>query len=218
MKWPWKHTKEYPEFWNTYVNAFAKANPKSLTESRFVSFDTETTGLDVKNDKILSIGAVALQQNTISVMDSFELYIKQEQYNPESAPIHGILKHGEYKKVNEIDAIKRCLDFIGTDILVGHHVGFDLAIINNTLKRYGLGKLKNKALDTGTLYKRLLHPVNYALIKNVYTLDELSEALKIPVYDRHTASGDAMITALAFIKICTRLNSHGKLKLKDLFK
>ena len=89
-------------------------------------------------------------------------------------------------------------------------------MINKMLQRHHLGKLKNKVIDTGILYKRLQHPVNRMQPHQRYSLDQLSEALKIPLYDRHTASGDAMITALAFIKICGRLSHNSALKLKEL--
>lgn len=218
-----------PDFWTKYIEAFNTEKraagfwkntlqTKELSKCRFVVFDTETTGLNYKKDRILSIGGTTVINNEISVLDSLELYIKQELYNPESAPIHGILKQGTFEKVNETTAIKKCLEFIGTDILVGHHISFDVAIINQSLKRYGLGKLKNKTLDTEILYKRLVHPINKTLQEKRYSLDELAEALKIPLHDRHTAAGDSLITAIAFIKIVHKLNSDGEMRLKHLFR
>jgi len=223
-----KHTA-LPVFWTHYLNTFndeAKKvgmfgnilKEKTINTTRFVAFDTETTGLDAKEDRILSVGAIAIQSQTIKVEDSLELYVDQEHYKPESAPIHGILKQGHFRKVSEIEAIERFLAFIGTDILIGHHVGFDVAIINAALKRHGLGKLKNKLLDTGQLYKRLLHPIHHGLQDKHYTLDALSEALKIPLYDRHTSAGDAMITAIAFLKIVAKFKGRTKETLQYLFK
>lgn len=216
MKWPWQHTKEYPVFWERYESAFAKAQQTSIPQTRFVALDCETTGLDIKKDRILSIGAVAIKGNTIPVSDSLELYVAQDHYDPKSTPIHGILKKGAFEKVPELDAILSILDYIGADIIVGHHIGFDIAMINKMLQRHHLGKLKNKVIDTGILYKRLQHPVNRMQPHQRYSLDQLSEALKIPLYDRHTASGDAMITALAFIKISGRLSHNSALKPKEL--
>lgn len=218
-----------PLFWKKYKAAFAQEksktgllgnliDKKTLASTRFVAFDTETTGLDYKKDRILSIGGVSVIGNVIAVSDSLELFLKQKIYNPDSAKIHGILKRGNYIKVNEQEAIEQCLEFIGTDILIGHHIGFDVAVINQSLKRYGLGKLKNRVLDTEVLYKRLLHPVNRLLQEKRYSLDELAEALKIPLHDRHTSAGDAMITALAFIKIVHTLNSDKQMKVKHLFR
>lgn len=224
-----KISDKEPPFWKKYKAAFAQQkseagllgnlfDKKPLSTTRFVVFDTETTGLDYKKDRILSIGGVAVIGNKIAVTDSLELFLKQEIYNTDSAKIHGILKQGHYTKVNEQEAIELCLEFIGTDILVGHHIGFDVAVINQSLKRHDLGKLKNRVLDTETLYKRLVHPINRPLQEKRYSLDELAEALKIPLHDRHTSAGDAMITALAFIKIVHKLNSDSQMKVKHLFR
>jgi DNA polymerase-3 subunit epsilon len=38
---------------------------------------------------------------------------------------------------------------------VGHHVSFDVKMINEALKRMGLGKLKNKSIDTDAMYQNL---------------------------------------------------------------
>jgi DNA polymerase-3 subunit epsilon len=217
MKWSWQHTKEYPLFWEQYESAFAKAEQKPLADTRFIALDTETTGLDIKKDRILSIGAIGLKGNTIAVSDSLELFVAQDHYDPKSTPIHGILKKGKVKKTVELEAIQQTLAYLGTDIIIGHHIGFDIAVINKMLQRHHLGKLKNKVIDTGVLYKKLQHPINRMSMQHGYSLDQLSEALKIPLYDRHTASGDAMITALAFIKIAAKLTQNGTLKLKELF-
>ena len=223
-----KH-KAPPKFWLDYLEAcndkakkkglFGKIrNEETLDNSRFVAFDTETTGFNPKVDRMLSVGAIAIQSHIIKVEDSLELYLDQDLYNPESAPIHGILKQGHFSKVSELEAIASFISFVGADILIGHHIGFDVAFINAALKRHGLGKLKNKLLDTGHLYKRLLHPIHFGLQNKHYTLDNLSEALKIPMYDRHTSAGDAMITAIAFLKIAAKFKGRSKHTLQYLFK
>ncbi|MDX1327283.1 MAG: 3'-5' exonuclease, partial [Arenibacter sp.] len=50
------------------------------------------------------------------------------------------------------------------------------------------------------------------------SLDELAEKFDISRKDRHTAMGDAYITAIAFLKIKSRLKEKGVLRLKDLLK
>jgi DNA polymerase-3 subunit epsilon len=57
-------------------------------------------------------------------------------------PIHGILKQGKEEKNNRDRRNNTILDFIKDAVLVGHHVSFDVKMINEGLKRMGLGKLK----------------------------------------------------------------------------
>ena len=54
----WFTRKSYPEFWEAYKSYFSKTQEQNIEQIRFVVFDTETTGLDTKNDRILSIDCV----------------------------------------------------------------------------------------------------------------------------------------------------------------
>lgn len=198
LNWFKKITKEYPKFWDKYLSNFEN---ESSNAKRYVIFDCETTGLDHRNDVILSIGAVTVIENAIYVNDSLELYLKQDIYKSETAAIHGLLKEGKEEKIVEAEAIIRFLDFIKDATLVGHHVSFDIEMINQALKRLDVGKLKNDSMDTDAMYQKVK---GYQEDQHS-SLDELCKALKITKSDRHTASGDAYITALVFLKLKTRL-------------
>ena len=209
--------KSIPEFWKQYCALFKKKEKQSISDTRFVVLDTETTGLNFKKDRILCIGAIAVKGNKIFINDSLEIYLNQEIFNPKTVKIHGILKSERIKKLNEKEALIKFIDFIKDSPLIAHHAGFDIGILNAALKRQNLGKLKNKVLDTGILFKRSKHIVNIIAPNKQYSLDELASELKITPKDRHTAAGDAFITALAFLKIVPKLNKDGKMKYKDLF-
>lgn len=217
LNWFSKKDNNFPDFWKEYIGKFKQNSKLTIEECRFVVFDTETTGFDKKKDRILSIGAVSLINNTIDVSKAFELYLEQEIFKPDSVEIHGILKKGNLVKVTELEAIKQFLEYIKNSVLVGHHIGFDYGVINQMLMRNGLEKLKNLSLDTGTLFKKSKHLVYQDNLKH-YSLDDLCEELKVEKIDRHTASGDALITAVVFLKILSRLNKNKKLTLSDLFK
>ena len=210
--------KNAPDFYKQYAAHFVNQKAQLLENTRYVVFDTETTGLDYRKDRILSIGAVSLTGNTIDVSDALEIYVQQDVFNEESVAIHGILKHGKYYSISEEEAIKRFIAYIGNSVLVGHHVGFDVRMVNYALKRLGAPKLKNQLLDTGTLYKKTIHVVNVVSQEKHYSLDELCADLKIEKTDRHKASGDAYITAMAFLKIKSRLLKTGKFTKKELYK
>jgi DNA polymerase-3 subunit epsilon len=193
----------------------------NVDECRFVVLDTETTGFDYDNDRILCIGAVALQKGVISIPDSFEIYVHQEHYDKNSAQIHGILKDWVTDKPSELEALQQFLTFLGDSIIIAHHTIFDVTMINRALERNGLPPLTNKTLDTAFLYKRTLIMSNLLERKENYSLDELADKFDISKKDRHTAMGDAYITAIAFLKILKKLKGlKGKTEftLRDLFK
>lgn len=209
----WFKRREYPDFWETYLSHFKGKQETSLENIRFVVFDTETTGLNIKNDRILSIGTVAIHHMAIKISDNFECYVNQNIFKNDSVKIHGILKKGNLYKTKEEDAIKLFLNHIQNAVLIAHHAAFDIGMINATLKRMGLGKLKNKVLDLGHVFKK--SDIDRST-KNHYSLDELSNRFNIPKHDRHTASGDAYITALLFLKIVAKYQLKKNIKLHDL--
>lgn len=210
-----KEKHNLPTYFKEYQESILNTQKLPIVETRFVVFDTETTGFSYKTDRVLSIGAVTVINNTINVNDSFEVYVKQKIFKAETVPIHGILKEGRIDKITELAALKLFLKYINNAVLVGHHVNFDVQMINEILKRNKLPKLLNKTVDTGYLFKKSKHTV-YQIKEKHYTLDNLSDELNISKSDRHTASGDAYITAIAFLKILSRLNTNGTLKFRDL--
>lgn len=210
----WFKRKIHPQFWNNYTSRFKHAQDQHLKTIRFVVFDTETTGLDTNKDRILSIGCIAINDLKIKVSDQLETYVNQENFNADTVKIHGLLKEGKLDKLDEQDAIIQFLDYIKDSVLVAHHAAFDVAIVNKALKRLGLPKLKNKVLDTGHLFQKTKLDTS----KPHFGLDDLSKRFQIPLHDRHTASGDAYITALLFLKLVAKLNTNQDLKLKDLLR
>ena len=222
MIWNWfkkKQVKEdLPNFWQNYAKSFEEKLPDEISNVRFIVFDTETTGFDFNQDRILSIGAVRVQNSSIEINDNFEVFLEQTKFNPETVKIHGIIQNEKFEKIPEIEALKKFLNYIQNSVLVAHHAGFDLKMLNKALVRNGLPKLKNKVLDTAVLYKNTRIATNLINREKVYSLDEIAEAYNIELTDRHTASGDAYITAIVFLKLLARLNKQNKLGMRDLYK
>ena len=212
-----KPATNHPQFWIDYEALFSK-DQNIDSQSKFIVLDTETTGFDYENDRILCIGAVILEKGHIAVKKSFEVYLIQEHYNSDSTPIHGILKEEKKAKVTEIEALKNFLSYIGNAPIIAHHTMFDVNMINKALDRNGLLPLKNKLLDTVVLYKKSLLRSPLIERKDHYSLDELADKFNISKKDRHTALGDAYITALLFLKIFKKLKEKtGQVSFKRLF-
>jgi DNA polymerase-3 subunit epsilon len=194
LDWLKNINKEYPEFWKTYVSKFENKS------KRFVVLSTETSGLNTHKDVILSIGAFAIVDNSIIIGDSFETVLLQYKFLYDNGISNEFIVESKMKKLGEPDAIKAFIDFIGNAILVGHHVDFDVEMINAALERLGCGRLKNEALDVDVMYRKL-HDIN----DKQFSLDELSAIYKIPMSDRNSSSEDAYKIALLFLKLKSRL-------------
>lgn len=194
LDWLKNINKEYPEFWKTYISKFDKKS------SRFVILSTETSGLNPDKDVILSIGSFAIIDNSIVIGDGFETVLLQYKFFHENGLSHDFLVESKMKKLGEPDAIILFIEFIGNSVLVGHHIDFDVEMINAALERLGCGRLKNEALDVDVMHRKL-HDVN----DKQFSLDELCTAYNIPKSDRNSSSEDAYKTALLFLKLKSRL-------------
>ncbi|WP_291152946.1 3'-5' exonuclease [Flavobacterium sp. UBA7680] len=203
-------------FWKKEENLFNENI--TIEETRFVVLDTETTGFDYENDRILCIGALVLQNGIISIQNSFEIYLEQDHYDKSTAQIHGILRDFIIKRPSELEALEQFLSFLGDSIIIAHHTIFDVTMINKALERNNLPQLTNKSLDTAYLYKRTLIKSHLFERKDHYTLDDLADKFDISKKDRHTALGDAYITAIAFLKIVKKLREKKEVNLNSLFK
>lgn len=203
-------------FWKKEENNLFDENI-TIEETRFVVLDTETTGFDYDNDRILCIGALILQNGIINIQESFEVYLEQDHYDKSTAQIHGILKDLLVKRPSELEALQQFLDFLGNSIIIAHHTIFDITMINKALERNGFPQLANKTLDTAYLYKKTLIQSHLFERKDHYSLDDLADKFDISKKDRHTALGDSYITAIAFLKIVKKLNEKRKINLNRLF-
>lgn len=216
------NTVKIPEEYSWYEALCSKKEgaKKDLFETRFVVLDTETTGLNPKTDRILSIGAVAVVNDQILLEDYFESYLKQEAFNNDSIAIHEITPGESFKANNPKQAMNDFLEFLGGAILIGHNIQFDFQILSNACQRQLGFPLLNKSYDTVDLLKRtedhFAFPEKYKGAE--LGLDSLCERFHIPIHDRHTAMGDAMATAILFTRQMKKLRKRGVKSVKDLLR
>ena len=186
--------KEYPEFWKNYISKFEKRT------SRFVILSTETTGLNPTKDVILSFGAVAVEENSIVVNDCFEAVLLQYKFLHDNGISNEFIVESKLPKLGEPEAIQAFVEYIGNAILVGHHIHFDVDMINEALYKAGCSRLKNEALDIEIMHRKLTD-----ITDKQFSIDELCKIYKITKSDRHSSSEDAYTIALLFLKLKSRL-------------
>ncbi|TDD94882.1 3'-5' exonuclease [Flavobacterium cellulosilyticum] len=194
LDWLKNINKEYPEFWKTYLSKFEKKS------NRYVVFTTETSGLSLEKDVILSIASFAVIDDRIVIADSFEIVIAQYKFFHDNGISNEFTIETKMKKLSEYEGIQAFVEYIGNSVLVGHHIDFDVEMINVALEKLECGRLKNEALDIDIMYRKLKDINN-----KQFSLDELCTIYKIPQSDRISSSDDAYKIALLFLKLKSRL-------------
>nr|WP_275982403.1 3'-5' exonuclease [Aquiflexum gelatinilyticum] len=191
-------------FVEEYESGFDKKIPalRAISQLSFVVLDTETTGFNPKIDNVVSFGAIKLKGYTLQVANSMERYLDAPVQNRESVKVHEILYPIETSPLKDFG--KDLLEYIGSDIIVGHHIGFDLAMLEKTLKPFGFKKFLNPVIDTKYLAMRLEKGPHFdtkSAKQEEYSLDAVCERFGIELADRHTAAGDAFLTAQFLMKL-----------------
>ena len=202
-----------------YQSLFADKIPgdKSIETLDFTVLDTETTGLNIKKDDIVSYGSIKVIGYRIMVNTTEEYYLKSSRLDKESIKIHGLVKTMGFTSPEEF--CLRILANLGNSILVAHHAGFDVAMLEKTTRPFGLRKILNPVLDTRNLAIRLEIGKNYSshfINPMDYSLDKLCDRYRIPLDDRHTAAGDAFLTAQLLVKLLKIAEKMGIETYKDL--
>jgi DNA polymerase III subunit epsilon len=184
---------------------------------RFVVLDTETTGLDPRRDRLITIGAVAVQDGEIRLDDSFEALLKLA-YNSSSVTIHGITFDEAPGGLEEPEALASFLEYLRDGVIVGHHIGHDIQMLDMACERNFGFTLRNRSLDTMdiTLFVEKLGALKGKALPAGFTLDALCEYFGVVPHDRHTAGGDAFITAQILLRLLLAARRVGLVTLEQL--
>lgn len=222
---PARHQRRsWPEPLSVYC---AKRNKpprdKPLNEVRFVVFDTETTGLDLTKNRLLSIAGVGMSGLEVKLDDAFEVMVAQTDVGgAEAAVVHGLVCGDLSEGLPEDEAAARFLAYVGDAVLVAHHAAFDLRMLQKAIAPHRGAKVWSASIDTAQLAKRVedgpmtSNDAHGRDSRNAYQLDSLVERYRIDVAERHTAAGDALATALLFQRLLRKAERRGIRTLGDL--
>ena len=188
-----------------------------VEDVRFVVLDSETTGLNPRTDRIITIGAIAMLNHEILIEDSFEALLRME-YNLTAVTIHGVTRDESQAGLDEPEALSQFLKYLGDGIVVGHHIDHDVEAFNTGYERHFGFRLQNHSLDTMDLTLHLERDGAFRDRPPIqeFTLDGLCALFGIIPHDRHTAPGDAFMTALVFQRLLRLAIKHRRTTLSRL--
>ncbi|ADZ70934.1 DUF294 nucleotidyltransferase-like domain-containing protein [Polymorphum gilvum] len=165
-----------------------------------VVLDTETTGLDVRHDRIVQIGAVRMHGAEIDETAVFEVTVDPGIPIPEVASrIHGLADADVAGKPGLAAVMPDLVAFIGDAVVVGHSIHFDMAVLRHEAERHGFVWKEPRALDVALMAAGL----DRELVDT--SLDSLALGLGVTITGRHTALGDALATARVYAALQPKL-------------
>jgi DNA polymerase-3 subunit epsilon len=171
----------------------------------WVALDCETTGLDVRNDEIVSIGAVRIVGNRLLTSQRLELIVRPERsLKVDSMRVHRLRERDVAQGIDPQQAMRLLLDFIGSRPLVGYYLEFDVAMLNREIWRMLGVRLPQRKIEVSAMY------YDYKFRRRpAYERDETIDLrfatimgeLALPLRDAHDALNDAVMAGLAFVKL-----------------
>lgn len=195
-----------------------------LSEASYVVMDTELTGLDIKKDSVISIGAIKMSGGRIDIGNTFYRLINpSSRMNREGIVIHGITPSDVESQPPIEEVINEFTEYCGNDSIVGHFINMDIKFINREIQRFRGRPVKNILLDTFRIYEWIKQNEHSFSRNNTFDRDDMTlfaiaREYGITINGAHNALNDAYITAQLFQRFLSMLPALGVHKLRDIIR
>jgi len=191
-------------------------NKTLITDIDIVSLDFETTGLDVKKDKVVSIGTVNVIKLGVDLQSSSHQLISTNSQLPEtSVVIHEITDSQLVNGISIDVALPILLKLLSGKVLLAHNAKLELGFINRLCNELYNTDFVIPVIDTQNLAKRSLERKNRIYKNNELRLFNLRRSFNMPAYKAHNALMDAIATAELFLVMVNKISPKTTARLKD---
>lgn len=203
-------------------DAPALAKDTALDSQRYVVLDTELTSLDHRTNRMLSVGAIAMQGPSIQLGTQFYRVVNPSVPIPaETVVIHKLRSEDVVGGEQPGKCLEDLCRFIEGAVLVGHCVDIELKILAKEMSQTG-HQFSNPAIDTARVHHWILRHGPYAedLSTQLDRLDlaTLAKFYNLEVQDAHHALSDAFLTARVWQKMLYALQAKGVTSLRKLLR
>lgn len=189
---------------NDCVPAVNGDHDQSL-DDEFIVFDTETTGLSAKTERMTEIGAVRIKNGEIT--DEFNTFVNPgKPISPRITELTGITDEMVADAPDEKQALQEFYSFIGgCNVLVAHNAPFDMGFIESAASRSELER-RFTSIDTVTIARAI-----YNGLKN-HKLDTIAKYLNLGNFNHHRACDDARMLAMIYLKMLSHMKEFNSIE------
>jgi len=173
---------------------------REITNSTFIAFDTETTGLSRRSDRIVELAAVRFNMHRV-------LARKRWLLNPGipiprfATRVHGITDTMVADKPSFKDIYPAFTNFISDAVLLAHNASFDKAVLSAEAARNGFEPLQNIVVDTLRLSRKFYPKLTSHRLETLVTELKLKRGGAF-----HRADADAEYVRLVFLTTFTNFS------------
>lgn len=182
------------------------ADATALAHARFAVVDVETTGLNPRRNRLLSIGAVTVERMRLVPREAFDAVLRNETPSTrENVLVHGLTPTRQAAGEMRDQVLSDFLDFVGNAPCVAFHAGFDRTVLDRALRAELGVRLPNPWLDLAELAPALFPEAR--LVHGA--LDDWLAYFRINVHKRHDAIHDAHAAAELLLVLLARARERG---------
>lgn len=183
-----------------------------MSEAKYLVFDTETTGVDVFNDRIVQL-VIATADVRGNLLETWEWIIDPGVEVPEEAAnVHGFtteyLRHNGQDPLGALSAALDVFDEQSAPVWVAYNLTFDLSLLDAEFSRHGITGDWGYEVATGV---SLFDPLIVDRAKDKYRrgkrkLENVAAAYGVPFNpsEAHKAGYDVEITAKVAARVAEK--------------
>ncbi|WP_020407717.1 3'-5' exonuclease [Hahella ganghwensis] len=168
------------------------ASTERLDQTRWVVVDVETTGLNIRKDRVIAIGAVEIAQLKINLMQSFErVFDPGVDMDHENVLIHGLSPQELQQGTTPQEGLREFLEYASGAPLLAFHARFDKHMLEKESKKWLGASARLPCYDVADFCQAFFPDLS----RQLKGLDAWLEHFGLEVAERHHATCDAMATA-----------------------
>lgn len=171
------------------------AGLKNKESSGYVVMDVETTGVDYDDDRIIEVGLLKIDENVIT--DQFQCFVQCERNIPKTVTeLTGITNEMvERQGIKEDIVFEKIQEFIGSDLVVGYNIQFDMGFIQRMGERTGKNLTIKKTRDVLQLVRRKIDDLEN------YQLKTVAAYFSLDTENVHRALIDCILTYRIYLEL-----------------